>query len=725
MMKKLITIATLLCFALVFGQRNISKKVRELETEKVTFKAVTIFKPSTDSAFTSNKVVEKATYVSINTATLIDIMSKSYDHLELKIPYNGTNLTLLLYKVNPFSNGFHVDSDTKKNIAYTRGVYYRGIIKGDYESVVSFNFFDNELNGVISSDTHANLVVGKLQKPNNSQEYIIYSDANMKVANGFNCAVKEDDFVTSTHNKTQVGPNSEKCVTLYFEVDHDLFVANNSSIANTTNWMTAVFNNIQTLFNNDGITSSLKSIFIWTTPDPYEGIGNTSVSYLYKFNEIRPVFDGDLGQLVGIDPGSLGGVAVGINGLCSQNNFCYSDVNFEYETVPTFSWTLQVLIHEFGHLLGSHHTHRCSWNGNNTSIDGCGQQAGFPEGNCTVGPIPSTTEKGTLMSYCHLVSDVGVNFNNGFGPQPSALILNAMQNSSCLSFDCITTCINTISNINITNVTANSATITWTDSGTISEWRVRVYPFGETPGNWETAMTNSYLALNLNPNSYYVVSVGPNCTAGLEIGGSKLIFVTAAAFCDGIEFADTGGTTGNYTNNETVIRTIVPNEPNNAISITFSTFSLELDYDYLYVYDGNSTTATDLSNGGFTGNTIPPPLTSSAIDGSLTVKFFSDQGVVDSGFVATISCAPSLNITDYNGYIDFSYFPNPTNGKVQITSKTSIDSVTVYNVAGQLLYNTPIDTTDAIVDLSDFAQGTYFFKLRFDEKEVCFRVLKM
>ena len=63
------------------------------------------------------------------------------------------------------------------------------------------------------------------------------------------------------------------------------------------------------------------------------------------------------------------------------------------------------------------------------------------------------------------------------------------------------------------------------------------------------------------------------------------------------------------------------------ISLTFTSFDLEQDYDYLYLYNGNSTSATDLSGGGFTGTTIPGPFLSTAPDGSLTLKFYSD-GVV-------------------------------------------------------------------------------------------------
>jgi hypothetical protein len=263
------------------------------------------------------------------------------------------------------------------------------------------------------------------------------------------------------------------------------------------------------------------------------------------------------------------------------------------------------------------------------------------------------------------------------------------------------------------------------DSGTFTAWKVRVYPFGGTPGAWVNVPSASYPVIGLNPNSYYVVEISPSCTSGLEIGGKQLIFLTAGDFCNGVVFADTGGSSGNYTNMETVVRTIIPNVPNNAIVLSFTAFSLELDYDYLYVYDGNSTAAPLLNVGGSTGTDTPGPYTSSAPDGSLTVKFYSDQGVVDEGFVATISCTPNLTVNNVNGYIDFSYYPNPTNGKVAITSKTLISEVTVYNVTGQLLYENKINNLNTNVDLASFATGTYFFKLKFDgDKEVNFKVIR-
>lgn len=733
-MKKIFTIASLLSFVFLFAQNEVAKKIQDLEKQRTVFKPISVLNVSQDNINNeANKVVSNATFAKIRTAAVNDIVKNKYEFIELTIPYNGTVVTLDLYKVNLFSNGFQIDTDKNKNITYQSGVYYRGIVKGDYTSVASFNFFNNELNGIVSNNELTNLVIGKLDKKSNITDYIVYADSNLKQSSGFECSFKDPETLHSEAQNPIANrdSNSTRCVTIYFEIDYDLYQQNSEDTTTTTNWLTSVFNNVQTLYNNNGITISLKSMFIWTTQDPYEGIGTSSSDYLFQFNEVRPTFNGDVGQLLGIDPGGLGGVAVGINGLCSQNNFSYSDLNnISVTSVPTYSWSVQVITHEFGHLLGSRHTHSCAWNGNNTAIDNCASSAlgSSAEGySCRTTPltIPSTTVKGTIMSYCHLVSGVGINFNNGFGPQPAAAILAAVNGGTCLSTDCINTCINSISSISIDAIGTNSATITWLDSGTFTAWKVSVYPYGGTPGAWVNVTTASYPAIGLNPNSYYVVEIRPTCTSGLEIGGRQLIFVTAGDFCNGVVFTDTGGSSGNYSDMETVVRTIIPNVPNNAIVLSFNAFSLELDYDYLYVYDGNSTAAPLLNVGGSTGTDIPGPYTSSAPDGSLTVQFYSDQAVADEGFVATISCTPNLSVNNVNGYIDFSYYPNPTNGKVAITSKTLMSEVTVYNVTGQLLYENKINNLNTNVDLVSFATGTYFFKLKFDsDKEVNFKVIR-
>ena len=727
-MKKHLLLTALFCLTNLVAQNKIAEKVSELQSLKASFKPISVLSATQNTIDSEvNKVVNGATLATINVEKINAVVINHYETIELEIPYQNQNISVLLYKVNPFVEGFHVDTDKAKNINYQKGVYYRGIIKGEINSVSAFNFFNGEFNGIISSSALGNVVVGKLDKVNNQKDYIVYSDAKMKVLNDFNCHTKDGDDSAEMNGDFNRNITSARCVSMYFEVDNNLFVQNGSDTTTTTNWMTSVFNNVQTLYTNDGISVGLKSIYIWSTPDPYEGIGTSSGDYLNAFNQNSPVFDGDVGQLVGIDPGGLGGVAVAINGLCSQNNYSYSDVNFSYSSVPTYSWTVQVITHEFGHLLGSRHTHGCYWNGNNTPIDGCGQQAGFFEPSqaaCpTIGPIPSGSVKGTIMSYCHLVGGVGINFNNGFGSQPAQVILNAVNSRACLSADCVTSCPNTVTNITTSNVTSDSVQIAWTEIGSATSWQVSVRPVSSN-SVWNTVTTNSYTATGLNPNVYYNIRVRPLCVDTQPAVREKIVATAAVNYCSITPFTDTGGITGDYTDMQSWIRTMTPNNPGLKLRATFSSFDLEDNWDFLYIYNGPDVLSPDLTFGGLTGNTNPGTFDSTASDGSLTFEFISDQNTVAAGWNATITCTGTLG-EESNNFLDYSYYPNPTPGKVTISSKDPIAGVAVYNVQGQLLFNQKMNELSTNVDISQFATGTYFFKLKINDKEVNFKILKM
>ncbi len=66
------------------------------------------------------------------------------------------------------------------------------------------------------------------------------------------------------------------------------------------------------------------------------------------------------------------------------------------------------------------------------------------------------------------------------------------------------------------------------------------------------------------------------------------------------------------------------------ITLTFTSFNTERNYDYVRVYDGSST--SDPLLGEFSGNTMPPSLTSSG--GSLLIHFSSDYSVTAAGWSA-------------------------------------------------------------------------------------------
>ena len=193
-----------------------------------------------------------------------------------------------------------------------------------------------------------------------------------------------------------------------------------------TNYVTGFFNQSAVLYSNESIPISLSQVYVWTSNDPYSDTGSSS-TMLSGFQSYRNSFNGDVGHLVAFHGG--GGIAAGFSAFCNSNidnRQCFSGVNSSYSNVPTYSWTVQVFTHEMGHLFGSRHTHACVWNGNNTAIDGCSA----PEGTCSRPGLPSGG--GTIMSYCHLSGNPGINFNNGFGPQPGSTIRSRFNAASCL-----------------------------------------------------------------------------------------------------------------------------------------------------------------------------------------------------------------------------------------------------------------------------------------------------
>ena len=722
-MKNLSILVALFSILGLTAQNKVAQDIASLQSVNTNFKSFTVLNAtSTIPTPEINRTVENATFALIANDGVNAIFKTRPEHISLRIPYNGSEVSVLLFKAEIANELFHVDTDKKKNVAYIQGAHYRGIVEGDMNSVVSMNFFADELNGIISSTSLNNLVVGKIDKKFNASEYIIYSDANMKISNDFRCDVRDDASIDMhvEHDEESRDISSAKCVTLYFEVDYDLYLANGSSVTTTTNWMTSVFNNVQTLYANDGISTALKSVFVWTQNDPYSG--TSSSDYLYQFQTLRQVFDGDLGQLVSMDPGGLGGVAF-LNGICNTNNYSYSDVNLSYSSVPLYSWTVQVITHELGHQMGSRHTHACGWNGNNTAIDGCGSQAGYSEGSCAIGPIPSAFVKGTIMSYCHLIGGVGISFNNGFGPQPTTTITGRVNAGTCLSSDCINTCINTIANVVTPIVTNNSISLNWDDLGGSSNWQIAVLPISGTFANYISKTVTNHVFTGLTPNTYYKIRLRPLCS-GATSTAREIIVATTADWCSGVIITDTGGTTNNHGNMESFVRTFIPNEANKKIKMEFTAFGLEDTYDYLYIYDGANTDAPLVSGSGFTGTNSPGTIISTAADGSLTLRFASDPLENDIGFTANISCEDNLGTSDF-GVLDFSYFPNPTNGIVTISSKTEINEVNVYNIAGQLLYNNKVNNLQANVDISAFSTGTYFFKVQFGEISKTFKIVKM
>ena len=411
------------------GRQFISKKITELQRQHSFEPFTNVFiLTGTNSEEAISAVVRKYSLLQTGPG-LQAILATQPDYIRLQVPApDGQHFFhLLLYKQTISPGGLTIltgSGQVPENIPVM--VNYRGRMEGNPESIAAFSFSQNEMMGLFS-DKDGNYVLGKMEN-NPAGTHIVYNDKDLVPASNLSCATNTTIPVMPVNlQKGGVQAMSVNCVNWYWETDYDIFVGK-GSVANVTTYVNGIFNQVSALYANDGMNIGLQTLFIWDVTDPYTGPSTSN--YLTQFGNYRTSFAGDLANLLGYNGG--GGVAW-LNGFCAPNQFRmgYCGINSSYSSVPTYSWTVEVVAHEEGHLFGSPHTHDCAWNGNNTKIDACGDVAGYTVSGCPQTSPALPPAGGTIMSYCHLTG-AGINFSNGFGPQPAALMLNEENTSPCL-----------------------------------------------------------------------------------------------------------------------------------------------------------------------------------------------------------------------------------------------------------------------------------------------------
>ncbi|MBK8967343.1 MAG: fibronectin type III domain-containing protein [Lewinellaceae bacterium] len=442
--------------------------------------------------------------------------------ISLRLPLNGTVLIVDLLEVPALTPDFLVTTSGTGGAAvpYTPGRHYRGAVRGDDQSFAAISFLEGQIMGLIANAEYGNLVLGRLESPENETEYILYADRDLTVKSAFSCTTLDHGAGETGQPAADNPAAAGGCVRVYFEADYELF-QNKGSVQATVDYLSGAFNQVAALYANEQISTMLSEVYVWTTPDSYST--SSSSTALKQFRNLRTSFNGDLAHLVGIGGNNLGGVAY-LDVLCSPGYaYAFSDINTSYATVPTFSWTVEVLTHEMGHNLGSPHTQSCTWPGG--AIDNCFS----PEGNCAPGPAPENG--GTIMSYCHL-TNYGINFNNGFGPLPGDKIRLEVSKASCLASACSGsgTCLPP-SGLLASNITAGSAVISWNSAGNADGYNLQ----------WRVSGNATWLTVPNVPNPYLLSGLPAASTIEVRLqsrcGGTTSDFSPVKGFT-------TSGTTG-------------------------------------------------------------------------------------------------------------------------------------------------------------------------------------
>ncbi|MGI5822278.1 MAG: T9SS type A sorting domain-containing protein, partial [Bacteroidales bacterium] len=247
----------------------------------------------------------------------------------------------------------------------------------------------------------------------------------------------------------------------------------------------------------------------------------------------------------------------------------------------------------------------------------------------------------------------------------------------------------TPTNLQVTNITDQSALATWTAGGSETSWQVDYKLVSATNWTTGTATTTSFAMTGLQSNSNYHVRVKAICTDG------------ESAFTDLVPFT-TGGT-ATYT----ITATAGPNG-----TITPS--------GVVTVNEGGSQTFTFAPADGYQIHTVlVDNVAQTPVPTSYTFENIQGNHTIHVDFTV------GINENELSRYVTL--YPNPTQSFIDMKLDRDYLGATecyIYDMYGKLMRVLPIEEEITTIDVSDFAAGVYFVRLATEQGQVSKRFVK-
>ena len=222
----------------------------------------------------------------------------------------------------------------------------------------------------------------------------------------------------------------------------------------------------------------------------------------------------------------------------------------------------------------------------------------------------------------------------------------------------------------VEDITDNSAELSWNSDATNFNIEWGETGFAQGTGTGANGVNTPYNLTALSPETSYDYYACTVCDDGSEECTGPFTFVTAAAppSCTSGLFYDNGGSLNGYAANSNDVTTICPDNPNEAITVTFTLVDIETStgsgnqagcWDFLSIYNGNDTSnpLQETACGELDGDGDTPSVagsllqagdsfTATHVSGCLTFVFTSDSSVQGAGWEATVTCAPAVECPD-------------------------------------------------------------------------------
>ncbi|MEO5907523.1 MAG: M12 family metallo-peptidase, partial [Saprospiraceae bacterium] len=519
----------LFTLSLLYGQKPVALQAIALFSGN-TPTVYTPFMQAAQAKESTPALIREGFSMQLKSGVLSEIKQKAPSIFTLHLDY-PFHIDLDLFRVNIYSPASRIlTSDGRSADPNRNHFFYRGIIHGKTNSLVTVSILDDYVI-ILYADENGNHRI----QPSPDGGYIAFADHDVLVPPQIECHVDDADAGITTQNHSS-NRTTGNCIEVYIEADYKSYQDNGSNVATTEAWVAGLWNEVITLYENEAIPVTLSDIFVYTSTDPYAGM-TTTLAILNAFSTHIDTltYDGRLAHFM--TTRNVGGGIAWLNVLCSTISPCAVSTALSTTIVgfPTYSWSVMVLTHEMGHNIGSRHTHACVWNGNNTQIDDCGNQWAInnnqnPEGAACFDPNnPILPDAGTIMSYCHAIGGVGIDFNLGFGPLPGNLIRNNYNNANCNTGVCSPpSCTHLSTPLNGAIDVESCDNLTWTGIVGVSGYRLTIGTTpngGEIVNNLDVGMATTYNPVSDLPFSANLfVKIIPYNDAGDATGCVNEIF---------------------------------------------------------------------------------------------------------------------------------------------------------------------------------------------------------
>lgn len=125
----------------------------------------------------------------------------------------------------------------------------------------------------------------------------------------------------------------------------------------------------------------------------------------------------------------------------------------------------------------------------------------------------------------------------------------------------------------------------------------------------------------------------------------------------------------------------------------------------------------------YTDNPDSEPSWQSPDGGASWAEFVNTNGEPVEGIMTVSGTCETLSISDINNY-EFAYYPNPVKDVLNIIATKSIQTVSVYDLSGKLVYAQNTNNKNAQINIAHLAPGVYVVKTESAGDTKTFKIVK-